>query len=314
MLLRTANAILSLVLFHAIVSASALASDPRLIQMVPPESQVVAGMLSPTPAGQPTGFLLITASNRLDLDDFYSITGADASRLIHQVVFVAAAGGEGKRSEHSLLVNGHFDRNAIFRFAESGNATMETYRGESILVVPPLPRERSRFKQVRWLAILKSDIAIFGTPMIVQQELDRQIANSEPDPILMERLSRLGRRDEIWCLLPAPAPGGLIESSLEKLDPKLGAIAREGRSMQYGVHFGSHVEITASSNYAAPEISNFENDLPASSAPAHSFLAVSPGGEDDRTIAFVKIPRGHYDQCLAEFSKTSLQTDGSHPH
>jgi hypothetical protein len=316
MLLRTANAILPLfALFHAVISASALSSDLRLLQMVPPESQVVAGMLSPTPAGQPSGFLLITASNRLDLDDFYSITGADASRLIHQVVFVAAAGGEGRRSEHSLLVKGHFDRNAIFRFAESGNATTETYRGESILVVPPLPRERSRFKQVRWLAILKSDIAIFGTPMIVQQELDRQIASRGPDPILMERLSRLGPRDEIWCLLPASSPGGLIESALEKLDPKLGAIAREGRSMQYGIHFGSHVEITASSNHAAPEISNFENDRSdAPSAPAHSFLAVSPGGEEDRTITVVKIPRGRYDQCLAEFAKSSLQADVSHPH
>jgi hypothetical protein len=34
---------------------------------------------------------------------------------------------------------------------------------------------------LRWLAILNSDIAIFGTPVSVQQELDRQIANSRPD-------------------------------------------------------------------------------------------------------------------------------------
>jgi len=316
MLLRTTNAILLLfVLFSAVVSGSALPSDLRLIQMVPPESQVIAGMLSPTLEGQPSAFLLITASNSLDLEDFYAVTGADASRLIHQVVFVGGPGSIGKLSEHSLLLNGHFDRSTIFRFAESGNASTETYRGESILVVPPLTRERGRFKQLRWLAILKSDIAIFGTPMSVQRELDRQIANSGPDPLLMERLSRLGRHDETWCLLPAPSASGIIESALETLDPKLGAIAREGRSMQYGIHFGSHVEITASSNNAAPKISNFENDRStANSAPAHSFLAGSHGGEDDRTIAVVKISRRHYDQCLAEFSKSSLTISVAHPH
>src|SRR5580704_17775206 len=123
MLLRTAKAILLLfVPFNAAVAASALASDLRLIQMVPPESQVIASMLSPTPGGQPSSFLLITGNNRIDLEDFYSVTGADASRLIHQVVFVAAAGSDGTLNEQSLIIKGHFNRNAIFRFAESGNA------------------------------------------------------------------------------------------------------------------------------------------------------------------------------------------------
>ncbi len=316
MLLRTANATLLLfVLFTAAVSARALSSDLRLIQMVPPESQVIGSMLSPTPQGQPSGFLLITASNNLDLEDFYSVTGGDASRLIQQVLFLAAPGSEGRLSEHSLLISGHFDANAIFRFAETGNAITETYRGVPILVVPPLARERSRFKQLRWLAILNSDIAIFGTPVSVRQELDRQIANSSPDPFLMERLSRLGRHDEIWCLLPAPSPGGIIEIALQKLDPALGAIAGEGRSIQYGIHFGSHVEITASVNNAAPIVSNLEDDRPAAvSAPAHSFLAGSPGGGDDRTTAVVKISRRHYDECLAQFSRSGLAVGGPRPH
>jgi hypothetical protein len=316
MLLRTTNTMLLLfVLFHAAVAASALPSDLRLIQMVPPESQVIASMLRPTPEGQPSSFLLITMYNRIDLEDFYALTGADESRLIHQVVFVVAMGGDGKLSEHSLLISGHFNQDAIVDSAESGKAATETYRGQSILVVPPLARERDRFKQVRWLAILNSDIAIFGTPMSVQQELDRQTANSRPDPILMERLSRLGRHDETWCLLPASSPGGVVESALEKLDPKLGAIARERGSMQYGIYFGSHVEITASSNDAAPGIPNLENDRStAYSAPTRSFLATSHDGGDEGKIIVVKISRRRYDECLIEFSKASLTNGGTPPH
>jgi len=305
MLLRTAKAFLLLsILFNAAVTASAISSDLRLIQMVPPESQVIASMLSPTLGGQRSSFLLFTGNNRIDLEDFYALTGADASRRIHQVIFAAEVGDDGKLSEHSLLVSGQFNRNAIFRFAESGNATTESYRGEAILVVPPLARERSRFKQLRWLAILNSDIAIFGTPVSVQEELDRGIANSRPDSSLMERLRRLDGRDETWCLLPSSSPGGLVESTLEKLDPQLGAVAGGGGPLQYGIHFGRQVEITASSNDVVRVSSKTENDRSAThSTPTNYFLAGShDGGDVDRNVAIVKISRRRYSEWLNRFS------------
>ena len=118
---RNAKGILLLFfVFNGAVAAPALSSDLRLIQMVPPESQIIASMLRPNPEGKPSNFLLITVSNRIDFEDFHAVTGADASRLIHQVVFVAAVGGDGTLSEHSLLVSGHFNRDVIFRFSESG--------------------------------------------------------------------------------------------------------------------------------------------------------------------------------------------------
>jgi len=311
MLLRTAKAFLLLsFLFNASVTASAISSDLRLIQMVPPESQVIASMLSPTLDGQPSSFLLFTGNNRIDLEDFFAVTGADASRRIHQVVFAAELGDDGKLSEHSLLVSGHFNRNAIFRFAAGGNPTTESYRGEAILVVQPLARERSTFKQLRWLAILNSDIAIFGTPVSVQQELDRWIANSRPDSSLMERLSRLDGHDETWCLLPTSSPGGLVENTLEKLDPKLGSVAGEGGPLQYGIHFGRLVEITASSNNVVRVSSKTENDRSAThSTPTNYFLVGShDGGDVDRKFAIVKVSRRRYSEWLNTFSKGGLTT------
>jgi hypothetical protein len=294
-------------LFDAVAAAYSLPLDLRLIQMVPPESQVIASMLSPTPGREAGSLLLLTGNNKIDFGDFFAVTGADASRRIHQVVLVAAAAGDGALSEHSLLVSGHFNRNAIYRFAESDNARTESYRGHAVLIVPPLLRERGRFNQLRWLAILNSDIALFGTPESVQQELDRQIAKSPPDPSLMERLSRLGRNDETWCLSPAPSVGGLIASVLDKLDPRFAAVASEGASMQYGIHFGRRVEITASSNIAAREGSNPDSGHSAAHArPARYLLADSPGGGDEGTIALVKVSRRRYDQWLAEFSKANL--------
>jgi hypothetical protein len=316
MLRRTAKSILLLYfLFNAVVAAYSLSPDLRLIQMVPPGSQVIASMLSPKPDVQLRSFLLITVNNSIDIEDFYAVTGADASRRIHQVVFVAASGGDGTLSEHSLLVSGHFNRDAIFRFAESGNARTESYRGEAVLIVPPLARERTTFKQLRWLAILNSDIAIFGTQESVQQELDRQIANSQPDPNLLERLSRLGRGDETWCMLLVPSAGRVVGSVLEKLDAKIAAVAREGASMQYGVHLGRRVEITVSSNITSRESSDPETDESAAhSTPAQNLLDASSAGGDDGRIAVVKVSRRRYEEWLEKFPKGNLTIAWTLPH
>jgi hypothetical protein len=317
MLIRTARAILLLIFLScAAIAASALSSDLRLLQMVPPESEVVAGMITPTLVEEPDSFLLVTGNNRIDYEDFFAITGADASRQIHQVVFVAATGADGKRNEHSLLVSGHFNRDAILRFTESSSPETESYRGETILVVPPLVRERGSFKHVRWLAILNSEIAIFGTPATVQRELDRHIADSRPDPALMERLSRLGSHAETWCLLPLPSSFGILEGALDKLDPQLGAVAREGGSMQYGIHFGRQVEITASSYRPTHRNSTSEIDESAAQpASARGFLADSYlAGNDGGNTAVLKVPRRRYEEWLHEFSKGKLVVGNTVPH
>lgn len=316
MMFRTSKAIVLLLILSASVFASALSSDVRLIQMVPTDSQIVASMLSPKPGGQPDSLLLITGNNRIDLDDFFAVTGADTSRVMHQVIFVAAAGSDGNLNEHSLLVSGHFNRDAILRFAENGSGGKDSYRGIPILVVQPLARERSRFKHVRWLAILDSDIAVFGTPASVQRELDRQMAKSEPDALLMERLSRLGRRDETWCLLPVPLPGGAVEKALDRIDPRLGDIAREGASIQYGVHFGRQVEITASSNvvdHGELGSANERQTVPFNEA--QTFMTTSrDGGNVSNRIAVVKMALRRYDAWLESFDRDNPGIEDSVSH
>ena len=90
MLLRIPRFILSLFLFLSATAAYGFSPDPRLLQLIPPESRIVAGMISPTQTGQLSSFLLVTQSNELDHKDFLALTGGDASLSIHAVVFVAA--------------------------------------------------------------------------------------------------------------------------------------------------------------------------------------------------------------------------------
>jgi hypothetical protein len=318
MLLRIAKAILLLCFLFNTAAASGLSSDLALLRLVPPESEIIASMLQSPTRGQQGSFLLITGNNRIDFQDFLAIAGADPSRSIRQVVFLAAPGEKGILSEHSLLASGHFNRDAIFRFGDNRNARMESYRGIPVLVVPAFERERGTFNELRWLSILDSNvadssIAVFGTMESVERELDRYLAKSEPDPLLMERLSRLGREDETWCLLPAPREGGVIQSALEKLDAELGAVANEGGPLEFGIHFGRRVEITASSAVVSLTSPNLQLGALGEQSRAASYFLPSSGDEGDGTLkrTVVKVSRRRYEEWLSGFSLRGLTIGGS---
>lgn len=302
MLIRCVSSILGLFLLFQSAQASELLPDPRLLQLVPPESQIVARTPSTSIPGQLGGFLLVTFNNKIDLKDFFALIGGDPSRSIHEFVFVATAGTDGVLREHSLLVSGHFDREAIFRLVSDRTAIRKSYRGLAVLAVPPFAREASSFQELRWLAILDERIAIFGSVASVQRELDRWIANSPADPEILERLSRLDQRDETWCLLPAPRPGGLVASIFGKLDARLEVLADEGRSIQYGIHLGKKVEITLSNNPPTQTSSKTRVDPPGvESIPSSSFLSGSSEADVSRTVR-VKIRQQAYETWQAGFS------------
>ena len=71
------------------------------------------------------------------------------------------------------------------------------------LVLQPLERNRGTSNEVRWLAVIESNVAVFGTIASVQQELDRHLDHSAADLSLRQRLARLRRDDETWCVLAA---------------------------------------------------------------------------------------------------------------
>ncbi len=306
MLVRTSNAIfVLLLLFNAAAAFAAASPDIRLIMLIPTDSPVIAGMTGPPTREQLGSVLLVTRNNGIDLEDFFAVTGGDSSRLIQQAVLVAGADAKGSLSEHSLLVSGHFNKAAIFRFAAGGKARTETYRGVTVLAVPAFARESDRFSELRWFAVVDSNITIFGSVAMVQRELDRAIDNSPADPFLLKRLSRLGRAVDAWCLFPSPKSTGVIQAVFEELDPRLGALARQGASMQYGIRFGRHVEIIASSNVDAEASIHAQNDhSAATSVAASSFVTrTDSAGEDDQNRAVVDLSWSRYKAWMSELAK-----------
>jgi hypothetical protein len=221
-------------------SASPPGADPRLLSLVPPGAAIVAEV---TYGSEPT-YLALTLNNTADLMDLQSITGVDPTRTIGRTVFVAARGSQGLISEHSLLASGHFDTSHIFKAALENGATQTEFVGTSVLIVRSVNRDKGISQHPRWLAFIGSQIAIFGTIAMVQEELSRYLARSPADLALMGRLSHLRSMDQSWCVLtPTIHNKEIVRRTLAALDPSLLQSDHANDGLIMGIHFGRRVEI-----------------------------------------------------------------------
>jgi hypothetical protein len=289
---------------------SATTMDQKLLSLVPPGAQVVAGMSATSRRDTPGSFLLVTHSNTVDLQDFFALIGADGSHIVRQIVFVAIADNEGRLNEHSLLASGHFDQSRIYRSATDNGAELATYRGIPILSIKPFARERGDLDDVRSLAVLNSDVLLFGTIASVHQELDRHLTRSSTDPSIVQRLSRLQSKDETWCLVAAPVHSEEIRNVLGSLDPALGTMIDSGDAFQFGIHYAKQVEfeyeIATASTAATRSISDSLTRSLAGPAKGSSLLDGHDLPVEDNTVrGVIKVSMGRYNAWIAEFSSRS---------
>lgn len=224
------------------LSASASSWNHPLLALVPPGSQVVAGFENHSAPHAHGRLLLTTHNNRLDLDDWQSLTGVDSKRIFEQVIEVASAPDGKDLSEHVLLVAGRFDRHRIFRSLTENGALTMAYQGIEIVVVKPLARERGDMLDDRWLAILDDRTGIFGTPWLVQQALRRSAAHALPDPILEERLSLLRRDVTSWNILLS-SPDTARNVSFRQPHSAWAQLQQDADVMTVAARFGPKIRI-----------------------------------------------------------------------
>ena len=286
--------------------SSAVSPDIRLLSLIPPGSEVVAGIRSPLVEGLPSNYLFITKDDRVDLADFIAMTGSDQSRIINQVIFTASSG-----HEHNILVSGHFDQDRIFR-TPSENETLRRYRGIALLDISPFERERSFFKQRRWLVFIGSSTAIFGTEASVQAEIDRSLAGSPPDAAILQRLARLRRDNDAWSLVPSIGHCAAVLLELRMLDPFLASLAESGDSLAFGIRYGRYVElefaIDLNSKSNTTSLSDRVSQLPAGLRNQDSLLSSPPGISrigDPVDHRFLKLSKRQFEKWVARASSTA---------
>ena len=289
----------------AATAGRAVTPDPKLLSLVPPDAQIVAGMKAHQ--DHRTNFIIMSHQDSIDLADFCALTGVDTALRIKESISVAGADTAGPPTEHSLLVSGRFDQARIFKAALENGATLKEYDGIRVLVIQPFARERAEFNEVRWLAILDSEVLLFGSIANVQQELDRHLAGSAPDPLLLRRLARLRRNDDTWTLLSLPVWDPEIQNALSVVDLNLADRLKDGEWLQFGIRYGRQVEFeyeitTASSDTPRANSDRFTQSI----AGLEKGMALLPPADiatDDHTVrGVIRISVSRYDAWLAEVS------------
>ena len=132
----------------------------------------------------PAAWLVVTENNNRDYDDCLALLGVDGERAINEVIEAAASSNTADLSDHLLLLAGRFDRSGIFKAALENGSTGAEYNGQQVLVVKPFDREKYSMNAVRWLAILKNRVLVFGVPGMVARTLDRYERNEPADATL----------------------------------------------------------------------------------------------------------------------------------
>jgi hypothetical protein len=294
--------------------AAAASPDRRLLSLVPPGAQLVAAISAPSTQGQPDNFVLMTHNNRVDLEDFFALTGADSSHTIQEMVFVAIASSQGPPNEHSLLVSGHFDQPRLFQSATDGGAAATNYRRIPVLEIHPFPRERNTFNDVRWLAVLDSNILVFGSIMSVRAELDRYLGRTSPDPGLIRNLGRLSSKDQTWCVLSPPARNDEIYAALAALNPELAKLAQSGDAFEFGLHYGRRVKFEyeatgAPTATSRPSLDSLRQGTVQSAKYASLLPALSVAGNADTLHHVIEVPMSRYKAWLSEIRGGQFPAD-----
>jgi hypothetical protein len=308
------NRTLAMMFFPLISVEMLLAAPPdlTLLSLVPPGAQIVAGITNRPSPGKPGSFLLMTRNSVIDHRDFISLAGVDNSMIIRQMIFASGGSDTSKFGEHSLLISGHFDQARIFKAAVENGATVTEFRGFRVLVQHPFERELGTFKDVRWLAVIDSNVALFGTRSSVQQELDRHLSGSAVDLSLMQKLDRLRRDDATWSVLGMFKFDDEIEHALGSLDPILATLVHAGTSFLFGVRYGRKIEVEYEGTVPSSESphtyanSSMESlvagNLKGSSLLPHPDLT----GERASVRGVVKVAIDRYAAWLAEVDRTGL--------
>ncbi len=246
-------------------------SDARLIALIPAGAQSVAGIEKPqNPHGH---VLLVTHNNILDTEDWLALSGVDSHRGVDKLVWVAASSAGGALKEHLLLAAGSFDRAHIFAAAKQNGATSMWYDDIEALEIRPFAREKDEMRDTRWLVILDGQIAIFGSPAIVRQALDRHVAQAPADPQLLDRLEQLHTDVDSWNALRLPSSARDRQAVLGEFPGAFPPLFDSVSDLLLAVRYGSSTRVDFDARVAgSSHIASAQNLFADPSSPLSAFL------------------------------------------
>jgi hypothetical protein len=273
----------------------------RLLSLVPPGCEIVAGFENISDPARSGRLLLTTHNNRMDLDDWQALAGVDHNRIFNEIIEASTASSGGVLTEHLLLVAGHFEGERIFRSAEQNGSERIGQLGHPALAVKPFAREKNEMTDLRWLVIIDNRIALFGSPTLIQRALQRYGNHYVPDPILEERLSQLRSDVTSWNVLVLSRMP-FKDILFAQPDSPWAHLLEDADLVMVGTHFGRKVRWISPST---PGAAGNRATLPARPHSSRVSLPGRPPLKSIRTVRFChrsRVWRWKRSACQAQLS------------
>jgi hypothetical protein len=220
----------------------AFAADPALLQMLMPDSQVVAGLqVTQAKNSQFGNYVLAHLSvNSTQLQEFTSATGFDPTQDVSEIVIAAITATP--NNSWLVLADGTFNVAKITATVESNGGVMSTYKGIN-LVTYTAP---SGSHAASGVAFLGSTTALAGDVTSVKAAIDRKQSNAATDSNVLTQSQQVSANNDFWfvtlvplsnfsSVIPEPNLSGAMQGNL------FAAINQTSG----GIHFGDTVTISA---------------------------------------------------------------------
>jgi len=222
-------------LFGIVLAAGmALAADPALLNLLPRDPKVVAGLDVDRAKNSPLGQRILSEMKDDDKDfqKFISATGFDPRRDLREIVMSSTTGN--KKDGGLVVVRGAFNSTKIASFVATEGATASVYKGIEIWKGKNAASDGG-------FAFLDSSIALLGEINEIQAAIDRRSAGGGLSAAVQAKVTEWSANNDFWFVSTVPVSD--FAPSTAKPGPVQNLNVDSIRAANGGVRFGSNVDV-----------------------------------------------------------------------
>ncbi|HTB19116.1 MAG TPA: hypothetical protein VK708_13430 [Bryobacteraceae bacterium] len=222
----------------------AFAADPALLQMVMPESQVVAGLQVSQAKGSLFGQYVLShlSVNDTKLQQFTAETGFDPTKDVSEIVIASNWKPNSPANHWLVLADGAFNVAKITAAAQANGAVPSVYQGVNLLT----HSASSGTQAATAFAFFGTATALVGDIGSVQAAIDRKQSNAPTDSTVFNKAQQVSSNNDFWFVTLVPLSnfaGAIPDSNLSgAMQGNLFAAINQASG---GIRFGDTVNISA---------------------------------------------------------------------
>ena len=222
----------------------AFAADPALLQMVMPDSQVVAGLQVTQAKGSLFGQYVLShlSLNDTKLQEFTAETGFDPTQDVSEIVIASNWKPNTPANRWLVLADGTFNVSKITTAAQAKGGVPSTYQGVNLVT----HAAGSSSQVPTAFAFIGTSTALAGDITSVKAAIDRKQSNTPADGTVFTKAQQVSATNDFWFVTLVPLSnfsGSIPDSNLSSaMQGNLFAAINQASG---GVRFGDTVTISA---------------------------------------------------------------------